>query len=137
MCDRTPLDPLSFNEDAKMPAKARLISKSLSPGKSNRKAVAGQVILLVGDPEDLEARVVGRHKQSSAPLIADLQERLERVFSYVGKPVTIDTRGLSVAQVVKRVARIMLLENYAPIDLAQCLKKIEKVKPIASGKSRE
>jgi hypothetical protein len=126
VCDRTPLDPLSFNDDADMPSKAKAITDSLSPGKARRKAISGQVILLHGNADDLEARVVGRHKQSSAALIYELQERLGRVFECGVSPTIIETFGLSIAQVVKRVSRVILLEEYAPMDLAACLKKVEK-----------
>lgn len=125
VCDRTPLDPLSFNDDEDLPSKAKFIKERLSPGMSHRLVQSGQVILLKGAPEDLEARVVGRHKQSSADLIGDLQSRLKRIFAMNDPPIVIDTFGLSIAEVVKRVARVILLDQYKPSDLAGRLEQIE------------
>ena len=41
--DRTPLDPISFNEDAEVSAKALFITEHLRPGKSHRSAQEGKV----------------------------------------------------------------------------------------------
>jgi len=132
VCDRTPLDPISFNEDREVAKKARFIMERISPGKSRRRVQPGQVILLVGSPDDLEARVVGRHKTSSAALIQDLQARLKRIFVGSSSPEVIETSGLSIAQVVKRVARIILFGTYKPADLSARLAELEKASfPIA------
>lgn len=125
ICDRTPLDPISFNEDTEVPAKARFIKEHLSPGKSARKAQGGKVILLIGSPDELEARVVGRHKQSSAALIADLQKRLQRIFNKAAQVSVVETFGMSIPEVVKRVSQIVLLDDYAPYSLAERLDELE------------
>jgi hypothetical protein len=126
ICDRTPLDPISFNADEDIPEKARFISQHLSPGKSRRKAQAGQVILLTGAPDELEARVVGRHKQSSAGLIADLQARLRKIFNETSNVKVVDTSGMSIPEVVKHVSRIVLLDQYTPCALADLLDELSK-----------
>jgi hypothetical protein len=124
VCDRSPLDPISFTDDKQMPAKAEFILKHLSPGKAMRRAQNGQIIFLTGKPEDLEARVVGRHKYSGADLIADMQTKLGRIFK--DPTFNIDTTGLSISQVIKRVARIIFLSEYKPVDLGERLIEIEK-----------
>jgi len=126
ICDRTPLDPICFNEDSEVPAKARFLAEHLRPGKSGRKAQGGKVILLIGTPDELEARVVGRHKQSPSALIADLQQRLQRIFSRTANVAVVDTSGMSIPQVVKQVSRIVLLDEYAPFNLADRLVELEK-----------
>src|SRR4029077_8485319 len=68
--DRTPLDPIAFTEDKEIKGKATAILKNLSPGRSKRKIQDGCVIRLHGEPQEMEARVVGRHKQSSASIIS-------------------------------------------------------------------
>ena len=123
LVDRTPLDPLAFTEPADVPAKAAAISRGLSPGHSVRRAQAGHVIRLVGSPDDMESRVIGRHKQSKAALIGEMQERLKVVFQSPDVSV-VDTAGMSIPQVVKRVARIVLLEPHRAIDLSELLETI-------------
>jgi hypothetical protein len=76
VCDRTPLDPISFNKKEERPAKAKRIRRGLSPGKSKREPHQGQVILLTGEARELETRVVGRHKNSPEAVIEGLQTSL-------------------------------------------------------------
>jgi hypothetical protein len=123
VCDRSPLDPLSFNEQADMKMKANFMSKRLSPGKSKRELQRGEVILLTGVPDDLEGRVISRHKQSSAALISGLQNKLQKIFE---NPRAIETFNLSIADVVKRAAHIILMEEYSPYDLWSRLRQIER-----------
>lgn len=49
--------------------KAQPMIEGISPGKSNRRVVDGQVVMLSGEPRELEARVIGRHKESGADVI--------------------------------------------------------------------
>ena len=116
--DRPPLDPLSFSAPPEVPAKAKAMKSAFGPGVSGRKACSGQVILLAGEASELEARVIGRHKESSAAVIGDLQEKLSSI--YPGHSL-IDTSGKSVHQVVAAVSRIVHLGDYSPSDLAAML----------------
>jgi hypothetical protein len=122
--DRTPLDPISFTDEAGMPAKAQSIAGVLSPGRARRGIQDGHVIVLTGDPNDMEARVVGRHKQSKADLIQDMQGKICRIFDSGSATSVVNTWGLSIPEVVKRVARIILLEEYKPLDLTGMLMRI-------------
>ncbi len=122
--DRTPLDPLAFTETKDMNIKAATIAKGLSPGMSARRPQDGHIILLTGAPDDMEARAIGRHKQSPADIIGEMQEKLKQILN--GSQITvIDTLGLSIPNVIKRVAQTILLEDYAPVDLAVVLKSVE------------
>ena len=78
--DRTPLDPLAFSKAEEIKAKASAMLENLSPGKSKRTIQEGCVILLRGEPQEMETRVIGRHKQSSAPIIENLQKTYEAIF---------------------------------------------------------
>jgi hypothetical protein len=122
--DRTPLDPLAFTDTADVSAKAGAIARGLSPGRASRRPQSGQIVLLTGAPDDMEARVIGRHKQSRSDVIAEMQEKLKRIFGSAS-PTVIDTVGLSIAQVVKRVARTILLGPYSPTDLSDLLSRLE------------
>jgi hypothetical protein len=122
--DRTPLDPLAFTETKDMNTKAAAIAKGLSPGMSARRPQDGHIILLTGAPDDMEARAIGRHKQSPVYIIREMQEKLKQILN--GLQITvIDTLGLSIPDVIKRVARTILLEGYSPVDLCAVLRRVE------------
>jgi hypothetical protein len=121
--DRPPLDPLSFTRPENISEKARSMLAAFSPGKSGRKIVSGQVIMLDGPPDELEARVIGRQKESSATVIADLQHSLAEI--YTGA-VKVETSGNSVHHVVKSIAKIIHLGDYKPIDLHSRLLKLSE-----------
>jgi hypothetical protein len=123
--DRAPLDPIAFTEESEIPAKAHLIAEGLRPGAAAREIQPGQVVLLTGKPEDMEARVVGRHKESKADVIEEMQGKMRRIFAGPGAPSEVNTWGLSIHQVVKRVARIIHLEEYKPTNLTKLLHRIE------------
>lgn len=119
--DRPPLDPLSFAASRDRAGKAGTMLNAFSPGHSGRQVAPGQVIMLEAEPAELEARVVGRHKESDASVIADLRNKLKEIYP---ETVDIETSGHSVHHVVKSVARIIHLCDYAPIDLHARLREI-------------
>lgn len=123
--DRTPLDPISFTEDIKILEKAEKIISGLSPGSSVRKVQGGEVIFLSGDPKEMDARVAGRHKESSAELISNNQEKLEKIHNLKGTK-KVETAGTSICEVLKQVSRIIYLEEYEVLDLSGRLKDISK-----------
>jgi hypothetical protein len=73
----------------------------------------------------MEARVVGRHTGSKADVIDEMQGKMRRIFASQGAPNEVNTWGLSIHQVVKRVARIIHLEGYKPTNLNKLLNRIE------------
>jgi hypothetical protein len=82
----------------------------------------------------MEARAIGRHKQSQADVIGEMQQKLKQIFD--GSSATaIETLGLSIPQVVKRVAQTILLDTYSPIDLSEVLRHIECNGIVAVGLS--
>lgn len=123
--DRTPLDPISFTEVGSIKNKADSIIKGLSPGKSARGPCSGHIILLVGEPEDMEARVVGRHKQSRANVISDMQEKLKVIFSSPEVTV-VDTAGMSIERVIKSVLKVILFGKYNPVNLGNVLENYKE-----------
>ncbi|MBY5919252.1 hypothetical protein HFO77_33320 [Rhizobium leguminosarum] len=121
--DRPPLDPLSFSNPGELAAKAEKMMSAFSPGKSNRQVVPGQVIMLDGAASEFEARVIGRHKESTAAVIEDLQKNLRRIYEQTHD---VDTSGSSIHYVVKSVAKIIHLGVYRPVDLHARLTQIAK-----------
>jgi hypothetical protein len=71
----------------------------------------------------MEARVVGRNKESKAGLIRDMQEKFSKIFPNAS---VINTTGSTVYDVIKWVARIVLLEPYRPVDLSALLDNFGK-----------
>ncbi|WP_043352966.1 SIR2 family protein [Methylobacterium sp. B1] len=119
--DRPPLDPLSFTASHEVAEKARRMLSAFSPGLSHRRIVPGKVIMLEGLAAEFEARVIGRHKESDATLIQDLQDKLRGI--YPGT-VGVETSGHSVHHVVKAVARSIHLDDYRSADLHKRLQDI-------------
>jgi len=119
--DRPPLDPLSFSDESDVAGKSRKMQGAFAPGFSKRKVCMGSVILLTGEPSELEARVIGRNKESSAPIISDLQAKLQRIYP---EHRVVNTHGASVHEVVHAVSKIVFLEPYKPCDLAKVLEKL-------------
>lgn len=121
--DRPPLDPLSFTDLNLVGTKAVKMLESFCPGAATRKIEQGQIILLHGEPTEMETRIVGRHKRSDSSVISDLQIRLEEIYE---KPVVIETAGRPVHAVVKEVAKIVHLDRfeYRPYSLQSRLKEL-------------
>ena len=112
--DRPPLDPLSFTRPKDTKDKASAMLAAFSPGKSERRIVEGQVIMMNGDPRELEARVISRHKESDEAVISNLQANLRKIYRVDDE---IDTSGSSVHHVAKSVARRIHLDAYTPTDI--------------------
>ncbi|WP_299587695.1 SIR2 family protein [uncultured Tateyamaria sp.] len=121
--DRPPLDPLSFTAQSDVRSKALSMLNLFSPGESNRTIQAGQVIVLRGDPAEMEARVVGRHKKSDRAVISELQDRIGEI--YVSNKV-VETAGRSAHEVVREVAKLIHLEQYSDYDIHKRLESISE-----------
>lgn len=120
--DRSPLDPLAFTEKEKLAEKVKFIQRVVGAGSSCRKIRKGHVILLKGDPDEMEGRVVGRNKESKASTIRNMQEQLIKIY---GDGVTeIETIGATVYDVVKRVACTILRQPYREVDLSGLLSRL-------------
>lgn len=121
--DRPPLDPLSFTDKPSLASKARKMIEAFRPGKAKRHIVSGKVILLKGEPNELEGRVIGRHKESSASVIEELQKNLMDIYDSAD---IIETTGSSIHSVVKSISKKIHLEDYSEIDLDGYLCSISK-----------
>ena len=126
--DRPPLDPLAFTPDEKdRPSKATSLLNTICPDRQ-WKVQSGVVILLKGNPVELSARVkaTGRPDYTSERLAA-MQRTLSSIYCFEGVKV-IDTVGMSVAEVTRRVAEIIYRNEYIPCDLNAQLKSYESQK---------
>ena len=121
--DRPPLDPLAFTKPKSRPSKAKAILDCLCPDR-RWDVVSGVIILLTGNCTDLATRLIatGRNEYT-APKLEDMQRELLNIYSGTGVEI-VDTRGLSVIEVVKRVAQIVHRGRYLPFDLTRALKNV-------------
>ncbi len=125
ICDRGPLDPLSFTQKGKWKSKARMLLNTLCPGEAQWQVEDGRVILLKGEGTELWLRMILTKREGySAEKLEKMETWLGKVYGMKGV-VRFDTRGLTVSDVTRRVAEIVHLEDYAPTcDLHKRLKAI-------------
>jgi len=124
--DRTPLDPLTFTKPGQWASKAKFLHDNISKGGSFR-IVHGQIIMLHGNKDVIASRVRIRQKKSdyNAERIDEMYKKYDKFFKVNDKCVRkIETSELSIHEVVKRVARIIHLDEYNPFDLHAVLDQI-------------
>lgn len=124
LVDRTPLDPLSFTPHDAWSQKVALLRQALQDETPDGSVRNGVIIHLVGDSREIAARLavhrrLGKEPDDdsySASKLVDMEARLREI--YVGEGVVIvDTRGLSLADVVRSVARVVFCSEYPWFDV--------------------
>lgn len=111
--DRGPLDPLAFTPDKEWCIKAGKLLATICPGQSKWTVEDGTVILLKGDPKELALRMVmSQRKDYTEEKLDRMQTRLEEAYTK-SKVIEIDTKGLTSANVARRIGEIIHLEEYA------------------------
>lgn len=122
--DRSPLDPLAFAKNKDTRGRLDQLRGSYLNSKGKVEIVDGKVIFMTGNPEVLHVRVQQRHKNGDAGYIHMLQQRFKALWSSTRKGVhVLNTVDLPLAAVVKRIARIIHLEEYQAVDLSDLAKK--------------
>jgi len=124
--DRGPLDPVAFTPDPEWGDKATKLLNTLCPGKARWKVEDGRVVLLQGEGSELALRMIlTRRPNYTAEKLQAMEERLSKAYGDDGV-TKFDTRGLTPADVARRVAEIIHLEPYGPIcNLHKRLKTIK------------
>jgi len=121
--DRPPLDPLVFTPDADRPAKAASLLEVICPDDAYN-IEEGVVILLLGDPEELSARVRATGRDDyTADRLGRMQESMKALYANLAGTVTIQTQYMSIPELTKRVAEVIHREAYTPVDLTSELKR--------------
>lgn len=120
--DRPPLDPLVFTPKDKQGDKAKFLANHICPGDGYG-IEEGVVILLLGDPKELSARVraTGRPEYTWEKL-ADMQDNMKALYESMSGTITIDTQFMGIAELTKRVAEVIHRNAYKPADLTQKLR---------------
>jgi SIR2-like domain len=122
--DRPPLDPLVFTSKDEMSAKARFLADHLCPddGHGGYGIEKGVVILLLGDPRELSARVRATGRQEyTAGKLEQMQIDMKALYESMPGTITIDTQFMSIAELTKRVAEVIHRDEYMPADLTSKL----------------
>lgn len=130
--DRPPLDPLVFTPGKDRPSKAASLLDTICPDRAYR-VEDGVLILLLGDPKELSARVraTGRLDYDPARL-GRMQNDMKSIYSGLPGTVVIDTQFLSIADLTRRVAEIIHRDEYRPVDL---MAELQRQEGLAGAKS--
>lgn len=128
LVDRPPLDPLSFTPPDNQKDKAQRLLSTICPGSAPWKVENGTIILLTGDPKELAVRMLlTRRLGYTAEKLEKMEKAMKEVYSGDGC-VIIDTFGLTISEVTKRVAEIIHLSKYEPYDLHERLVNFQEGK---------
>lgn len=115
--DRGPLDPLAFVKGTAITARAQKLKKAMTH-KLEQIIVPSHVILLLADPREMEIRAATRGKSFSETSLRKQQEALVGIYGSSPGVTVVDTRGLTLQQVVRRVANIIHRNSYDELNLS-------------------
>jgi hypothetical protein len=119
--DRPPLDPLVFTPPDERPAKAQFLAENICPDGAYR-IEDGVVILLLGDPKELSARVRATGRQDyTADKLARMQQDMKDLYQPMAGTVIIDTQFMGITELTKRVAEVIHRDRYLPANLTEKL----------------
>lgn len=117
--DRAPLDPLSFTEEKNLKEKTDWYWNTIAPSYGTP-LEQGSIILLIGDPKVISTRLA--RKTGSAAYTVEylekLQDNLEKTYKNKNTHA-IDTRRLTLNQVVKKISRIIFRKEYKIVVLTR------------------
>ena len=121
--DRPPLDPLVFTPSTEWHLKANLLLSQICE-VNTWKVANGTVILLEGEPNELAVRVLFTGQDGySSELLAEMQRNLDKIYAGIGV-VHLNTRGMNIHEVTKRVTEIIHFRPYQTFDLDARLRKL-------------
>jgi hypothetical protein len=127
--DRSPIDPLTFVVDVTVEERARsMLSQGIRPGKSSRTIQSGEVIHMVGDPNEIWSRLITKRKEASWPpeSIEKLQCKSLELYEPL-KPRIIHSTSRKEVDIIRDVAKIIFSSAYSPADLDSEMRKIANV----------
>lgn len=120
--DRPPLDPLVFTPQDERADKAKFLADRICPNNAYG-VESGVVILLLGDPKELSARVRATGRQDyTADKLTKMQKDMQELYQAMPGTVTIDTQFMGVSEITKRIAEVIHRDPYIPADLTEKLR---------------
>jgi hypothetical protein len=123
--DRAPLDAFAFAppSDYQTKAKALYDVACVASTGSPQPFASGALILLTGRADDLLDRQRWRGRGGDLGYIEKQQDALLKVYGTSPGVRIVDTKGLSIDAVVKRVSRLMHLEAYKEYSMDERLQQ--------------
>jgi hypothetical protein len=128
LIDRATLDPVTFVEESEMPEKAKAYGANLRMGDVRVQLKAGQVLLLVGNTEEIATRLFLRGESGSRnnPDYLDIQQdKLKSIYCVPGVEL-VKTNDLTLLELVKKIARIIFRGDYQEANLEDLLRSIQE-----------
>ena len=123
--DRCLIDAVVFSKSGRWPQKASAIKATIAKGKSRQVVHGGKVILLLGDPKEMAIRVKSRNKRTTPKYTDELQQAMKSLYRSGQGVNHLDVVGDTVNEVVKKVARIVHLDDYQECNLQNVLNRVE------------
>ncbi len=121
LVDRCPLDPLTFGTKSERRSKARDLLRTITDRRSHS-IEKGHLIYLDGDVGDIQQRNTYKHKYWTEKEIQELVDKIDAIYSDVPK-TRICTRGRSVFQVSREIAKVIFLDCYRDVGLEDKLEE--------------
>jgi hypothetical protein len=126
--DRGPLDPLAFTRQGQIPRRAKRLKTAICrKSKLQKEIVPAHVILLSAEPSDMEVRATSAGKHFDALTLEKQEGLLKDAYGESTGVTIIDTRGLSVEDVVKRVASVIHGQTqYEETNLTERIEQLQQ-----------
>lgn len=125
LIDRTPLDPITFSKsDEAMTERAKAMLNAICGNEQNT-VENGQMIFLDSTTSDIQNRLMVDRKTNWDE--NDIETLRRRVGTVYGSHITkINTFGRRITDVVREIARVILVDEYKPEDLHTKLENLSK-----------
>jgi hypothetical protein len=124
LSDRCPLDPLTFGKTSERKAKAKYLLTTITDGKKHA-IQKGHLIYLDGSSDEIQQRGTYKHKHWTVKEIDDLIRSIEDIYGKIDKTV-VCTRGRTIMQVTRELAKVIFLDEYREVDIEQQLGRLSR-----------
>lgn len=122
LSDRCPLDPLTFGKVSERKGKAKYLLTTITDG-GKHSIERGHLIYLDGSPDEIQQRGTYKHKHWTITEIKELVTSIEAVYGRVDK-TTVCTRGRTIMQVTRELAKVIFLDQYKEVDIERQLARL-------------
>ena len=124
--NRGPLDPLAFTIGAGIYLRGMRLKEALARDSLRDPIIPAHIILLIADPDEMATRAIASGKTYNANVLRKQEDTLREVYGNTTAVTVIDTRGLTIQQTVRQIARVVHLEVYIELNISRQLDSILK-----------
>ena len=125
LVEGTPLDPLSFMSRPEWPAKAGQMHQMIQDQCRDAGVKKGSIIHLVGEPREIAARLSIQHRMTHRPedeayppgKLEEIDAVLSEIYPKDDGVSKVHTRGISLPDVVRKVAEVVFSDKYPEFDI--------------------